>query len=93
MAICLTIGSIGMLPATAYADSEGADTSYGFYEGAEYKDGKDTGDTSPSASDTYDIDKKVAELLAGGEYLEGRAIVLYDTESPPQMRNSSEPEA
>ena len=82
MAICLTIGSIGMLPAMAYADSEGADTFYGSYEEAEIEEGKDTGDTSPSASDTYDIDKKVAELLAGGEYLEGRAIVLYDTESP-----------
>ena len=66
MTVCLTIGSAGTLPVTVYGDSEGSDTT----------------DIISTDSPDFDIDEKVADLLSQGDYEEGRAIVLYDTESP-----------
>ena len=66
MTVCLTIGSAGTLPVTVYGEGEGTDTT----------------DIISTDSPDFDIDEKVADLLAQGDYEEGRAIVLYDTESP-----------
>ncbi|MBR0376888.1 MAG: S8 family serine peptidase [Lachnospiraceae bacterium] len=66
MSVCLTIGSAGTLPVTVYGNSEGTDTT----------------DIISTDSPDFDIVEKVADLLAQGDYEEGRAIVLYDTESP-----------
>ena len=66
LTVCISIGNVGALPVTIYGDSDGTDTA----------------DASTTISQTRDIDGEIAELLARGDYEEGRAIVLYDTESP-----------
>ncbi len=75
LTISMTIGSVGMIPVSANADTE--DTETVSVSGIE----TDFGDTASGDSDERDIDSEVAELLSNGDYVEGRAIVLYDTES------------